>query len=420
MTFVLIHLAIGAFQSFPSHNNIGRGRGSFAVHKICPSTKTMSRKLFSLLLVALSFFIRHCSAQVTVEVRDIQGPEDYTVLESYTFPEGFTNPLDWYVTPYASLPSGELTGILYQPIPQTACSTLETVSFCDSTKFPNVSWVGETNLTMWALVDGYHTCIKDKLKNVQEGGFDGLITFSYNDSDTDVSNRVRDEHSGIHIDVQATEFPIIVVSERFANILRKFTLTTINNTDCPTMVLNVRSDPTRQMWIGFAVSFAMVLVVVGVPVVTCVCLVCCVCCLCIEGRNCGCCGCRESGVYEVNDVHVRVLGDDLVLGGRHYLEEEYETEFDNGQNNELPTIEFGTFRRVFENNLEQPKARKYEAAKEINMSCAICLECFNEEETVHALSCDEHHVFHPYCIEKWLGVHNMCPVCRTYVIQPNF
>ncbi len=399
-------------------SNYGRGRGSFAAHS---SIAIMSRKLLSLLLVVLSFFIRQCSAQVTVEVRDIQGPEDYRVLESYTFPEGFTNPLHWFVTPYANLPSGELTGILYQPIPRTACSPLEPVSFCNSTKFSNVTRIGETNLTMWAFVDAYHTCIREKLKNVQESGFDGLITFSYNDTDIDVNNRVRDE-SGVYIDVQATDFPIIVVSEHFANIIRKVAVTTVNDIDCPTIVLNIRSDPTRQMWIGFVISFATVVVVVGIPVVTCLCLLCCVCCLCIEGRNCFCCCCRESGVYEVNNFHVRVLGDDLVHG-QHYLEEEDETEFNFDSahnNNEPPTIALERFRRVFENGVEQPKARKYEAAKERNMSCAICLECFDEEETVHALSCDEHHVFHPYCIEKWLGVHNMCPVCRTYVIQPNF
>ncbi|KAF6134418.1 hypothetical protein GIB67_014298 [Kingdonia uniflora] len=44
--------------------------------------------------------------------------------------------------------------------------------------------------------------------------------------------------------------------------------------------------------------------------------------------------------------------------------------------------------------------------------CSICLTSFIENEKLKVLpGC--HHCYHPECIDKWLGSHSNCPVCRA-------
>uniref|UniRef100_A0A7N0SXW6 RING-type E3 ubiquitin transferase n=1 Tax=Kalanchoe fedtschenkoi TaxID=63787 RepID=A0A7N0SXW6_KALFE len=53
------------------------------------------------------------------------------------------------------------------------------------------------------------------------------------------------------------------------------------------------------------------------------------------------------------------------------------------------------------------------------LECAVCLNEFEEEETLRLLpKCD--HVFHPECIDAWLASHTTCPVCRADLAEdPN-
>ncbi|XP_015060154.1 E3 ubiquitin-protein ligase ATL9-like [Solanum pennellii] len=59
----------------------------------------------------------------------------------------------------------------------------------------------------------------------------------------------------------------------------------------------------------------------------------------------------------------------------------------------------------------------YSDVKSLNLGksileCAVCLNEFEEEETLRLLpNC--HHVFHPECIDAWLAFRTTCPVCRT-------
>ncbi|XP_045813573.1 E3 ubiquitin-protein ligase ATL6 [Trifolium pratense] len=52
------------------------------------------------------------------------------------------------------------------------------------------------------------------------------------------------------------------------------------------------------------------------------------------------------------------------------------------------------------------------------LECAVCLNEFEETETLRLIpKCD--HVFHPECIDEWLGNHTTCPVCRANLVpQP--
>ncbi|GLT65363.1 hypothetical protein SLA2020_378010 [Shorea laevis] len=52
------------------------------------------------------------------------------------------------------------------------------------------------------------------------------------------------------------------------------------------------------------------------------------------------------------------------------------------------------------------------------LECAVCLNEFEDHETLRLIpKCD--HVFHPDCIDAWLGSHTTCPVCRADLVpQP--
>lgn len=47
---------------------------------------------------------------------------------------------------------------------------------------------------------------------------------------------------------------------------------------------------------------------------------------------------------------------------------------------------------------------------EESSDCAICKDEFQLNENVLELPC--HHLFHASCIQRWLTMHNQCPVCR--------
>jgi E3 ubiquitin-protein ligase ATL6/9/15/31/42/55 len=50
------------------------------------------------------------------------------------------------------------------------------------------------------------------------------------------------------------------------------------------------------------------------------------------------------------------------------------------------------------------------------LECAICLNEFEDDETLRLLpKCD--HVFHPHCIGAWLEAHVTCPVCRANLAE---
>ncbi|XP_060188915.1 E3 ubiquitin-protein ligase ATL41-like [Lycium barbarum] len=47
-----------------------------------------------------------------------------------------------------------------------------------------------------------------------------------------------------------------------------------------------------------------------------------------------------------------------------------------------------------------------------SIECTVCLSILENEETVRTLpNCK--HIFHAECIDKWLGSHSTCPICRT-------
>ena len=68
----------------------------------------------------------------------------------------------------------------------------------------------------------------------------------------------------------------------------------------------------------------------------------------------------------------------------------------------LPEISFG---RNLPGKCEPPEADGFQPV------CPICLDPFNQDETISVLSCN--HLYHPACIYEWLRKNLCCPVCRT-------
>lgn len=49
--------------------------------------------------------------------------------------------------------------------------------------------------------------------------------------------------------------------------------------------------------------------------------------------------------------------------------------------------------------------------------CSICLGEFKQEESVRILP-ECAHIFHVFCINKWLEHHPNCPLCRATAVHP--
>jgi len=51
-----------------------------------------------------------------------------------------------------------------------------------------------------------------------------------------------------------------------------------------------------------------------------------------------------------------------------------------------------------------------------DLTCSVCLNDFTEGETVTTLPCQHH--FHKNCIESWLHIKRICPLCRHDIREP--
>lgn len=48
--------------------------------------------------------------------------------------------------------------------------------------------------------------------------------------------------------------------------------------------------------------------------------------------------------------------------------------------------------------------------KNLTNECAICLDCFDENDSARILDCG--HYFHQPCVDPWVEKGNTCPKCR--------
>jgi hypothetical protein len=52
-----------------------------------------------------------------------------------------------------------------------------------------------------------------------------------------------------------------------------------------------------------------------------------------------------------------------------------------------------------------------------SVSCAVCLEEFEQNQEVLSLECADSHIFHPVCLNNWAQQNHSCPICRTDFVE---
>lgn len=50
-------------------------------------------------------------------------------------------------------------------------------------------------------------------------------------------------------------------------------------------------------------------------------------------------------------------------------------------------------------------------------SCLICHQVFSQSDLVNDLQC--HHIFHSECLQQWINVNEICPLCRKEIVMPD-
>ena len=72
-------------------------------------------------------------------------------------------------------------------------------------------------------------------------------------------------------------------------------------------------------------------------------------------------------------------------------------------NNESNLVNYSQLNSIILENVDKlcPEKKK----------CIICLENFEKNDKIINLSCL--HMFHDYCIKKWVKEYNYCPICKN-------
>lgn len=93
-----------------------------------------------------------------------------------------------------------------------------------------------------------------------------------------------------------------------------------------------------------------------------------------------------------------------------YYFEIYEPIFFNTENDEerqiIPNIKNILPIHIYHNNTQT------------NKLCAICINEFVENEQIKILNCS--HIYHANCIDQWLWLKRICPLCRNEIKVPGY
>lgn len=80
----------------------------------------------------------------------------------------------------------------------------------------------------------------------------------------------------------------------------------------------------------------------------------------------------------------------------------------------LPSGRIGT-PPATEEQISKLNVVKYSSDMDVDSSCPICIESYNEDDDVVILPCK--HCFHKDCLFQWLKEHSECPSCRHSIDQ---
>lgn len=64
-------------------------------------------------------------------------------------------------------------------------------------------------------------------------------------------------------------------------------------------------------------------------------------------------------------------------------------------------------------------SRLFDPAKDQVEECAICITKFSEGDSslIAELNCHNKHIFHLKCIQNWVKLNDVCPICRTPILK---
>ncbi len=68
-------------------------------------------------------------------------------------------------------------------------------------------------------------------------------------------------------------------------------------------------------------------------------------------------------------------------------------------------------------NFIESNSRKYDATKDTEPMCPICMVNFADEpdKLIAELSCSSKHIFHAECLTQWVEKNDICPLCREKI-----
>ena len=289
---------------------------------------------------------------------------------------------DVFTSRYANIPGNKISGHIMEPFPNNAC--LYITPLPDSLKVNGTKW--------FALIADYPACPEGMIDNVRNAGFDLIIAYRHN----------RSSPHGLTSVVENEDFPIVSISGKYAQYLSNNALSVspddpitarieVSNYD---LVIVILTGVGILLIVGAVCVFVLVLVAKWWRLR-----------LNVRGRyvvN------RQGGArLETERTHryaqARVARQELIESILRQLQE-----MQGEGRQHIPLGEAGTQALPL-----QPAAqtKRESHGKE---ACAICVEDFQDEDTVRVLPCN--HYFHPECIDPWLTDHSsLCPLCKQRI-----
>ena len=285
-----------------------------------------------------------------------------------------------FTSRYANIPGNKMSGHIMEPFPNNAC--LYITPLPDSLKVNGTKW--------FALVSDYPACPEQMIDNVQNAGFDLIIAYGHN----------RSSPHGLRSAVENKNFPIVSISGKYAHYLS-------NN------ALSVSPDDPITARVEVSNYDLVIVVLSGVGILLIVVTVCLLLLVLVKWKL----RLNVRGRYIVNRqggahletgrtrryAQARIARQELIESILRQLQE-----MQGEGRQHIPLGEADT------QALPLQPAAQVKRESHGKEACAICVEDFQDVDTVRVLPCN--HYFHPECIDPWLTDHSsLCPLCKQRI-----
>ena len=269
-------------------------------------------------------------------------------------------------TPFVNVPFTGIVGAAY--FFTNASST------CGPFPPPTYPLLPDAN-SSFIIVQNYSECILEKVSFAKVAGYDALLTYEENDTNSTITDALL-----------ATGFPVVILPENVAaNIIENGTVLSPND---PTLV-TLQADIVVGIVI---VLFSFVILI-------------CSCCLCLFWTVLCC---NVTNGFAIRQQARRLEEEERNYAGRRELIESilrHLAELENSLGHQVP---------LGRNQAEDLPTRLFRKGEERDETCSVCVDDFEDGVLVKVLPC--HHIFHPVCIDQWLAEYSsICPMCKADV-----